>query len=134
MPGLDESHFIVDLADSALVRNRIRRHVDQESSHSKRGTRVRSDIFPDLTPKFLIACLLQDIRTQTFIQSPNDVALKIGVDAAIAGHPAVIVRRRVVGLSLVADKMCQYAGKNDGRCRFVIVQGIGKYDYIPAAV
>ncbi len=23
-------------------------------------------------------------------------------------------------------------GKNDGRCRFVIVQGIGKYDYIPA--
>ena len=24
-------------------------------------------------------------------------------------------------------------GKNDGRCRFVIVQGIGKYDYIPAA-
>ena len=25
------------------------------------------------------------------------------------------------------------AGMNDGRCRFVIVQGIGKYDYIPAA-
>lgn len=24
------------------------------------------------------------------------------------------------------------AGKNGGRCRFVIVQGVGKYDYIPA--
>ena len=24
-------------------------------------------------------------------------------------------------------------GRNDGRCRFVIVQGVGKYDYIPAA-
>ena len=26
----------------------------------------------------------------------------------------------------------QVAGKNGGRCRFVIVQGVGKYDYIPA--
>ena len=25
----------------------------------------------------------------------------------------------------------QVAGKNGGRCRFVIVQGVGKYDYFP---
>ncbi len=25
----------------------------------------------------------------------------------------------------------QVAGKNSGRCRFVIVQGVGKYDYFP---
>ncbi len=25
----------------------------------------------------------------------------------------------------------QVAGKNGGRCRFVIVQGVGPYDYIP---
>ena len=25
----------------------------------------------------------------------------------------------------------QVAGKNGGRCRFVIVQGVGAYDYIP---
>lgn len=25
----------------------------------------------------------------------------------------------------------QVAGKNGGRCRFVIVQGVGTYDYIP---
>ena len=25
----------------------------------------------------------------------------------------------------------QVAGKNDSRCRFVIIQGVGKYDYFP---
>jgi len=25
----------------------------------------------------------------------------------------------------------QVAGKNGGRCRFVIVQGVGTYDYVP---
>ncbi len=26
----------------------------------------------------------------------------------------------------------QVSGKNGGRCRFVLVQGVGKYDYVPA--
>ncbi len=34
------------------------------------------------------------------------------------------------GCTVPPNTAHQVAGKNDGRCRFVIVQGVGQYDYI----
>ena len=55
------------------------------------------------------------------LDGPMVVQTKTGCHELVAGDT----------LSVPAGTPHQVAGKDGGRCRFLIVQGVGTYDYIP---